>query len=69
MSGLEMKYFVVKPNGTDAYAEASRRAIEAYADSIIEHNRPLAHDLIQWIIAEEKLANQKNQPTEDPAAD
>ncbi len=37
--GLKTKYFVLKPNGTDPYAIASRAAITAYAESI--HTLPL----------------------------
>lgn len=31
MSGLFMKYFVLKPAGDDVYAKASRKAMRAYA--------------------------------------
>ena len=34
MNGLVMKYFVLKPKGTDVYALASRRAIAMYAETI-----------------------------------
>jgi hypothetical protein len=53
MSGLEMKYFVLKPKGDDPYAVASRMAMLAYADAIMDVNRDLALDLIRWVQKEE----------------
>lgn len=53
MSGLQMKYFVLKPGGSDAYAEASREACVAYAESIREENAELANDLIAWVDKEQ----------------
>lgn len=57
MDRLYMKYFVLKPRGTDAYAEASRRAMAIYADSIMEENRSLSLDLIKWVQEEDRIAN------------
>lgn len=48
MKGLIMKYFVLKPKGDDPYAIASRCAMWAYADAIIEENPKLAADLLAW---------------------
>jgi len=48
MSGLEMKYFVLKPKGKDRYAEASRKALRAYAHHIAIENEDLAKDLLNW---------------------
>lgn len=48
MTGLEMKYFVLKPGGKSPYSHASRSALYAYADAIEEENEPLAHDLRAW---------------------
>ena len=51
MKGLEMKYFVLKPRSktiNDVYAEASRVAMKAYADSIYEHNPELGAELESW---------------------
>jgi hypothetical protein len=48
MAGLEMKYFVLKPRGEDAYARASRRAMRAYADAIMEANPILCAQLRAW---------------------
>ena len=48
MNGLEMKYFVLKPSGTDAYAKASRIAMKAYANHIEAINKDLCDDLRNW---------------------
>lgn len=60
MSGLEMKYFVLKPRGAfdDPYAKASREAIKAYADAIQGENVQLCHELHQWVIKEQGAANE-----------
>ena len=41
MTGLKMKYFVLKPSGGDKYAEASRKAMRAYANHIQGENPEL----------------------------
>lgn len=51
---LKTKYFVLKPNGNDAYAIASRLAINTYAVAIKKTNSALAEDLINWIDKEKK---------------
>lgn len=48
MNGLEMKYFVLKPKGSDKYAAASRRAMRVYATFIQNENPELAHQLRDW---------------------
>lgn len=48
MSGLEIKYFTLKPKGNDPYAKASRKAMRAYALGIESENPELAEDLRQW---------------------
>lgn len=48
MSVLEMKYFVLKPKGTDIYAEASRKAMRAYANHIQSVNEALYDGLREW---------------------
>lgn len=50
MSGLVMKYFVLKPEGIDIHAEASRRAMYAYASYLEEEGEELvlARDLSTW---------------------
>lgn len=51
MQGLMMKYFVLKPAGDDAYAEASREAMKAYAATIRYTDATLADELERWIDA------------------
>lgn len=48
-NGLQMKYFVLKPKGTDWYAQASREAMQTFADSCRDENPDLADDLELWI--------------------
>jgi hypothetical protein len=58
MEGLKMKYFVLNPhskNELDIYAEASRKAMRAYARHIKIENEELANDLIKWADAESKV--------------
>jgi hypothetical protein len=55
-TGLEMKYFVLKPKGTDAYAEASRAAMCVYAKKIRPVNPELARDIDIWTWNEENRA-------------
>ena len=47
--GLEMRYFTLKPRGTDAYACASRAAMATYANFIEDENPRLAAELVQWL--------------------
>ena len=56
---IEMKYFVLKPRGDDAYAAASREAMCAYAEVIEECNPSLAVDLRQWARREEEYSRLK----------
>ena len=56
MVGLKMKYFVLKPEGSSFYAEASRAAMMAYAIEIAPHNVDLAKSLRDWV-AEERDKN------------
>jgi hypothetical protein len=53
MSGLIMKYFVLKPKGNHQYANASRVAMKAYANEIANENPTLANELKAWADAEE----------------
>ena len=63
MVGLDMKYFVLKPRGTDAYARASRTAMRGYADAIEGQNPVLAKDLRFWADAEaDRLASNGENP-------
>lgn len=57
MDGLKMKYFVLKPRGGDAYAKASRAAMEAYAKVIDDENPVLAQQLKMWATDEKIVAN------------
>lgn len=61
MTGLEMKYFVLKPKGNDAYANASRKAIIAYAKAIDDVNPKLKQELIVWVQDEILEANELKQ--------
>ena len=45
MSGLQMKYFVLKPKGEDRYAQAARKAMRAYVMHIMSENEKLAEQL------------------------
>lgn len=56
MSGLEMKYFVLKPRGLDAYAKASREALLTYAHLIYTTNPELSKDLQDWYCREKLVA-------------
>lgn len=46
---LRLKYFVIKPGDIDAYGQASRDALLAYAESIKTTDRPLADSLFAWL--------------------
>jgi hypothetical protein len=52
MNVLVMKYFVLKPAGDDRYAQASRAAMNRYADMIAPANPELAHELRDWAARE-----------------
>ena len=56
MTGLKMKYFVLKPSGDDIYAEASRKAMRAYAKHISTENPQFSTDLITWAKTEGEKA-------------
>ena len=49
MEGLLLKYFVLKPRGNDAYAEASRQSMLVYAKCIEVENPELAERLRLWV--------------------
>ena len=48
-TGLELKYFVLKPKGRTPYHRASKAAILAYANAIENTNAQLAGELRNWI--------------------
>ena len=52
MTGLFMKYFVLKPRGGDIYAEASRAAMHSYAKFIKKDNPVFAEEIINWASTE-----------------
>jgi len=45
---LEMKYFVLKPGGSNLYAHASRLAMETYALAIKDEAPDFAKELADW---------------------
>lgn len=63
MSGLQMKYFVVKPAGDDTYAKASRAAIRCYARHVEAANPEFAKELNEWAQREEEASDDRtNNP-------
>jgi hypothetical protein len=53
--GLLMKYFVLKPNGDNEHAIASRSAMRAYATAIRANNVVLSDELREWVDREQHL--------------
>lgn len=47
-NSIQMKYFVLKPKGKNIYAEASRKAMRAYASHIESENKQLSKELREW---------------------
>lgn len=62
MSGLIMKYFVLKPEGDDIYAQSSRRAMRAYAKLIQVENPELAKELVEWADREYEAMAERGGP-------
>lgn len=56
MSGLIMKYFVLKPRGSDAYAKASRGAMRSFAAGIQAADPEMADALYAWADSEAKAS-------------
>lgn len=54
MSGLEMRYFVLKPRGATPYAKASRAAMRQYAKLIMDTDQKLAKSLQEWALLEQE---------------
>ena len=54
MAGLQLKYFVLKPEGNSPWAKASRTAMRVFAAEIENDNFQLAADLKQWAYEEER---------------
>lgn len=63
MTGLVMKYFVLKPAGDDAYAKASRAAMRAYGNHIRGENHELCNELWEWAQREMDAANALRKET------
>lgn len=61
MSGLMMKYFVLKPAGDDVYARASRAAMMAYAQAIREENADLGKKLMDWVSTESSFEEMRDE--------
>ena len=59
-TGLQMKYFVLKPEGDSKYASASRYAMKKYADIIEETNPTLAAELRSWASKENEASFNRN---------
>jgi hypothetical protein len=62
MSGLLLKYFVLKPASKmkeDIYAYAARDAMEAYARRVEFANPELAEDLLEWVEKEDSVEELK----------
>jgi hypothetical protein len=53
MAGLMLKYFVLKPGGSDIYAKASRNAMVTYAAQIFRENPEFSAEIIDWVNEEE----------------
>ena len=56
MSGLLLKYYVLKPKGNDQFAVASRAAMRTFAQSMHGHNNELSADVKAWAEKEAQLA-------------
>jgi hypothetical protein len=52
MSELLMKYFVLKPRGTDLFARASRAAMFRYAKEIMEQEPIFSKQVWDWAAKE-----------------
>jgi hypothetical protein len=61
MAGLKMKYFVLKPEGNDIYAEASRMAMREYANIIAKANIEFATEIQEWVTAIDFEREQANE--------
>jgi hypothetical protein len=64
---LEMKYFILKPKGTDAFAKASRAAMRVYAKHMIEVDHDLADELRMWADREQIATLDQDEPATDSA--
>ena len=66
MSGLQLRYFILKPKGRSMYAQASREALKAYAEAIELENKELSEDLNAWVeretVDQDFGANKQEKP-------
>ncbi len=65
--GLQMKYFVLKPQGTNVHAQASRAAMLKYAEVVGPCDRSLSNSLVGWATHEEVVADR--EPFDDADGD
>jgi hypothetical protein len=65
MSGLQMKYFVLKPRGNCVYATASRVAMRAYAKFIFSEDEELSNQLNEWADKEQEEMWKENLGEKD----
>ncbi len=59
--GLFLKYFVLKPKGSDIYAKASRNAMLDYARTIEVANPNFAEEIRSWAYDEETFSTPKEE--------
>lgn len=57
MDGLLLKYFVLRPKGIDAHAQASREAMLAYSNRMSYSNPLLAGEIASWVKKEQSEAD------------
>lgn len=53
MSGLEMRYFILKPSAAGLHGAASRAVLRKYASMMAETEPEFASDLHAWADAEQ----------------
>lgn len=51
MSGLELRYFILKPGAEGRHGMASRAALRTYLRVMAPENPELAKDLKEWVDA------------------
>lgn len=62
---LQIKYFVLNPHGIKGHNEASRRALYAYAASIMTEDSQLGVEIFNWVDKEQYIANEKEKLNEE----
>ena len=67
---LEMKYFTLKPGGTDLAARASRNAMRAYSQTIRAGGEvEFANEISEWVERETREAEIKASVIADDSED